>query len=282
MDIKELYYFKTIVDNKSILRASSVLHVAQPPLSRLIKNLENELNTTLFIRGRELKLTESGKLLYEKADTILNLCDNIKKDIIDLDTKLGQTLNIGIVSSSTSLLYNGTKFYDFISENPNTKFNITEANTFKLLDYLDKKIIDLAITRTPFDTKHYDYVLLEKEPMVLTSNTKTNESISIKELNNLNIVIYRRFQEILKNLFKKYNTSPNVIAVVDDAKTAILLAKSINARAIVPLGAYNTFSSDLYKSIIDENSLYTSLTFVKRKNEDLNPIYNKFIDIMKN
>ncbi len=282
MDIKELYYYKTIVDNKSILRASSVLHIAQPPLSRTIKNLEAELNTTLFIRGRELKLTETGKLLYEKAETILNLTSDIKNDIDELKNTLGQNLNIGIVTSSTSLLYNDNKLEKFFCENQSTKFNITEANTFKLLDLLDKKIIDLAITRTPFDTTHYDYILLDKEPMVLTSNQKVSEIIQIKDLDKKNIVIYRRFQDILNNLFNKYSVKPNIVAVVDDAKTAILLASSLNIRSIVPLGAYNTFSQNLNKSIIDEASLYTSLTIVKRKNEKLNEIYNRLIEILKN
>ena len=282
MDIKELYYYKTIVDNKSILRASTVLHIAQPPLSRTIKNLEAELNTTLFIRGRELKLTETGKLLYEKAETILNLTSDIKNDIDELKNTLGQNLNIGIVTSSTSLLYNDNKLEKFFCENQSTKFNITEANTFKLLDLLDKKIIDLAITRTPFDTTHYDYILLDKEPMVLTSNQKVSEIIQIKDLDKENIVIYRRFQDILNNLFNKYSVKPNIVAVVDDAKTAILLASSLNIRSIVPLGAYNTFSQNLNKSIIDEASLYTSLTIVKRKNEKLNETYNRLIEILKN
>lgn len=281
MDIKELYYYKTIVDNKSILRASTVLHIAQPPLSRTIKNLEAELNTTLFIRGRELKLTETGKLLYEKAETILNLTSDIKNDIKELEDTLGQNLNIGIVTSSTSLLYNDNKLEKFFCENESTKFNITEANTFKLLDLLDKKIIDLAITRTPFDTTHYDYILLDKEPMVLTSNQNVSEIIQIKNLDKENIVIYRRFQDILNNLFNKYNVKPNIVAVVDDAKTAILLASSLNIRSIVPLGAYNTFSQNLNKSIIDEASLYTSLTIVKRKNEKLNDTYNRLIDMLK-
>ncbi len=277
MDVKDLYYYKTVVDSKSILRASEILHIAQPPLSRIIKNLEQELNTILFIRGRELKLTESGKLLYEKAETILSLTEDIKKDIMELNQKLGKTLNIGIVSSSTSFLYNDTKLQNFFVSFPNTRLNISESNTFKLLDSLDKKIIDLAITRTPFNTTQYEYISLNKEPMVLTNNNLAKKTITVQELDNLNLVVYRRFYEILENLFKKQNIKFNVVALVDDAKTAILLAKSINAHAIVPYGAYKTFSNNLYYSKIDEETLYTSLTIVKRKNEKLNPIYDDFI-----
>ena len=280
MDIKELTYFKAVVDNGSILKASKELHISQPPLSRMMKNLENELNTQLFIRGKELKLTDSGKLLYEKALTIVELNNSLTNEIKELDNKNSQTLNIGIISSSTSLLYNN-KLKNFLDQNPNVKYNITESNTFKLLDLLDKRLINLAITRTPFDKEIYNYVLLNKEPMVFTSNNKINEHISLKEISKYNVVIYRRFYEILTKLFKKNKLNLNIIVLVDDAKTAILMAKALDVHAIVPLGAYQTFSDNLYNSIIDEESLYTSLCVITRKNEIIEPIYQKFIDNLK-
>lgn len=279
MELKELLYFKTVVDAGSILKASKELHISQPPLSRMMKNLENELNTILFERGKQLKLTEAGKILYEKASTILSFTSSIKDDLESLKNKNKKILNIGTVTSSTSLLYDH-KLKDFYDEN-NAIFKITEGNTFILLDMLDKRIIDLAITRTPFAKENYDYILLKKEPMVITSNKKENEYITLKELSNKNLVIYRRFYDILSKLFKKNKINFNVIALVDDAKTAILLAKSLDLNAIVPLGAYNTFKKDIYSSVIDCNELETSLAIIKRKNESLPEIYNKFIEHLK-
>ena len=280
MDIKELTYFKTVVESGSILRASKELHISQPPLSRMMKNLENELNTQLFIRGKELKLTESGKLLYTKALSIVELTSSVKNEIDELENKTSQTLKIGIVTSSTSLIYSNN-LNDFIKNNPKVKFQFSESNTFKLLDLLDKRLINLAITRTPFDTESYNYISLKKEPMVLTSNEKAKEIINLKDLEKKKIVIYRRFYDVLKKLFNKNKINVNICALVDDAKTAILLAKCINANAIVPLGAYNTFKDNLYYSIINEDSLYTNLTIISRKNEIIEPIYQKFIEYIK-
>ena len=146
---------------------------------------------------------------------------------------------------------------------------------------LDKRLINLAITRTPFDTESYNYISLKKEPMVLTSNEKAKEIINLKDLEKKKIVIYRRFYDVLKKLFNKNKINVNICALVDDAKTAILLAKCINANAIVPLGAYNTFKDNLYYSIINEDSLYTNLTIISRKNEIIEPIYQKFIEYIK-
>jgi DNA-binding transcriptional LysR family regulator len=277
MDIKELNYYKEVVECGSILKASEKLHISQPPLSRMMKNLEIELKCQLFIRGRTLKLTDAGKLLYEKAQAILDLTNSSLRELENLNKTEGHTLNIGIVSSSTSLLYN-KNLTNYYKKHPNTKFKIVESNTFNLLDMLDKRIINLAITRTPFDTTQYKTIQFKKEPMVLTSNTFLGETIKLSDISNKKIVIYRRFSKILSDLFKRNNLILNIVALVDDAKTAILLANTLGVSAIVPEGAYKTIGKDIYSSIIDEKSLVTSLTAVTRLGED---IEEKYLDYIK-
>jgi DNA-binding transcriptional LysR family regulator len=276
MDIKELNYYKEVVECGSILKASEKLHISQPPLSRMMKNLEIELKCQLFIRGRTLKLTDAGKLLYEKAQAILDLTNSSLRELENLNKTEGHTLNIGIVSSSTSLLYN-KNLTNYYKKHPNTKFKIVESNTFNLLDMLDKRIINLAITRTPFDTTQYKTIQFKKEPMVLTSNTFLGETIKLSDISNKKIVIYRRFSKILSDLFKRNNLILNIVALVDDAKTAILLANTLGVSAIVPEGAYKTIGKDIYSSIIDEKSLVTSLTAVTRLDEDIEEKYLDFI-----
>lgn len=280
MELKELYYFKTVVDSTSILKASKILHVSQPPLSRMMKNLESELNCKLFIRGRTLKLTDQGKVLYDKASSILELSNNIIKEIDELNHNESYTLNIGLVTSSTSLLYTDN-LYNFSKAFPKIKFKITEANTFNLLEMLDNKIINLAITRTPFDNSNYNISYFSKEKMVLTSNYIIPSTITLEEISKLNVVIYRRFEYILLKEFAKNNLSLHIVGLVDDAKTAILLAKTLNAHAIVPYGAYNTFKDKVYASTIECTELETSLCAVTRLDEEIDEPYKMFIEYLK-
>ncbi len=276
MELRELYYYKVIIEEGSILRASQVLHIAQPPLSRMVKKLEDEYNTILFSRGRQLKLTEAGKLLYDRAITILNVSKSIDLEIADLINKENETINLGIVSSSTSFLYQD-KLKNFTTDFPKIKFNIYESNTFNLLDMLDKHVINIAITRTPFNVSNYNYVSLPSEPMVLTSNVNIKESISLTEISKVEVIIYKRFKDMLINLFKKNNLTLNIKAMVDDAKTAILLAKSLGIHAIVPNGAYKTFSNGLYASTIDSKELITNLVIITRLNEEPDKNYKALI-----
>lgn len=282
MDLKELFYFKTVVEEGSILRASTKLHIAQPPLSRMMKQLEESLNTKLFERGKKITLTDTGKLLYERAIAMLELNNNTIKDITALEKSTEITIQLGIVSSSAQLLYNNS-IEKFHQKYPSIHFNIKEANTFQLVELLNQKVIDVAIVRTPFDFSYYCSYFFNPEPMMLVSRNLEQESITIPKLHQMPLIIYRRFKDILQSLFKSYHTELNVIAEVDDAKTAILLSNTGLGIAVVPQSAAVTFSHlNLKKTIIKEKSLETSLGIIYRKNEQLKPIYQSFIDILLN
>ena len=71
MDIRKLRYFIVIAEEKQLTRAAQRLHMAQPPLSRQLSLLEQELSVNLFERNsRNMHLTEEGKILYTKAKTL--------------------------------------------------------------------------------------------------------------------------------------------------------------------------------------------------------------------
>ena len=64
MEFRTLHYFLTVAQERNITRAAEKLHMAQPPLTRQIKRLEEELGVPLLIRGgRQLQLTEEGRFL---------------------------------------------------------------------------------------------------------------------------------------------------------------------------------------------------------------------------
>ena len=280
MELKELEYFKVIVESGSILKASTILHIAQPPLSRMVKNLEKELNTKLFERGKTLTLLPPGKILYEKALMILAMKDDIIREI-ELQKNEEKILKIGIVSSSTNILYNHT-IEEFHKDYPDIKLIIREANTYQLTELLKSRSIDLAIVRTPFDTSIFHTQFFYQEPMILLSKSKIQKNIEINYLDNLPLIIYRRFKDILELLFKENNITLNIQALVDDAKTAILLSNTNLGYAVVPESAYFSFRNlNLNSSIINSNELKTNIGVIDRKGEHLKKEYEIFISYLK-
>ncbi|MDE5715842.1 MAG: LysR family transcriptional regulator [Anaeroplasmataceae bacterium] len=279
MDIHQLECFKTVVEEGSILRASIKLNISQPPLSRMMSQLEEELKTTLFLRGKSITLTNTGKLLYERACSILDLKNNTLKEISTLEMKNEITLNIGIVSSSTNLLYNHT-IPHFHTNYPKVRFNIQEANTYQLIELLNQKLIDLAIVRTPFDATNFIVEYFHKEPMIAISKEQFGDSkINLKNLDGKPLIIYRRFKELLIQLFKQAQLEFNTIAEVDDAKTAILLASTGLGITLVPQSAYRTFEHlNLNVAEITKKELETCLGVIQRKGDKLNATYTAFIE----
>lgn len=74
MEIRQLEYFRAIVDAGTISGAARVLHMTQPPLSYQMKMLEEELQVSLFLRGtKKIVFTDAGKTLYEQTGNLLML-----------------------------------------------------------------------------------------------------------------------------------------------------------------------------------------------------------------
>jgi DNA-binding transcriptional LysR family regulator len=80
MDIRQLRYFLAVAAERNFSRAAERLHMAQPPLSRQIQQLEQEVGATLFDReARPMALTDAGRLLYEHAMQVTRRMDELKE-----------------------------------------------------------------------------------------------------------------------------------------------------------------------------------------------------------
>lgn len=266
MNLKQLSYFVTVVESGSISKAAKKLHMSQPPLSRHMHLLEEDLNVKLFQRQtNSLKLTQEGEELYKRAYDLLELASKTEKAILELNKNEYKTLEIGMVSSSINYLLD-KPIYDYLNKNK-LKLSIHEGNTYELLEQLNHHIIDLAICRTPFSYNLYEHKKLCDEEMILVSKSKLKNSYSISDLDNAPMIIYRRFKTIIQTLFNEKNASLNIMIEVDDAKSAILWANTNIGIAIVPKSIFKALNTNLYSARLNEEALDTSLMVILRKNE---------------
>ncbi|CAG9296275.1 LysR family transcriptional regulator [Celerinatantimonas diazotrophica] len=97
MDIKALRYFVELVKQKSFTKASQKLFVTQPTISKMIKNLEVELDLPLLHRdGRRFWLTDAGEVVFQKAQGILSQMDELVTELDDLNELRKGRLKVGI------------------------------------------------------------------------------------------------------------------------------------------------------------------------------------------
>lgn len=287
MDIKQLNYFYVIAEEGQITSAAKRLHIAQPPLSYQLKNLEDELGVKLVERGsRNVTLTDAGLILYKRAEQILSLTKSTMDELKDFKQGTHGTLSIGTVSSSGASLLD-SRLSIFHEKYPFINFEIHEGNTFKLLEALHKGIIEIAIVRTPFNNSGINSIFLKKEPMVAAMikdlNWTDSAVIDITELKNKPLIFYRRFESLIFKVCQDSNFQPTVFCKNDDARTSLLWANSGLGIAIVPKSSLKLIgSSDLIFKEINNEDLSTQIAIIWSKNSYLSSSGKNFINLFLN
>ena len=112
MELRILRNFIAVVEEEGVSAAADALRISQPALSRQIKDLEDEVGATLFVRGnrsRSLELTEKGRLMYRRAQEIVELADRTQKEMTadediagDVHIAAAQSAAMRIVARSAS------------------------------------------------------------------------------------------------------------------------------------------------------------------------------------
>src|SRR5258705_335718 len=100
MELRHLRYFTTVAAEGSFSRAAEKLHIAQPPLSRQVQQLEEELGVRLLDRRRPLTLTEPGRYLFEQGRQILQRIDEMRAMTKRIAKGMVLQFNIGFVAST--------------------------------------------------------------------------------------------------------------------------------------------------------------------------------------
>ncbi len=151
MNLKSLAYFVTVAEELNISRAAEKLNMSQPPLSAQIKNLEYDLKTELFIRGkRQLTLTEAGQLLYRRAKEIINIADRAEEEILSMSSGLTGTISLGLVEGMDPDMI-AKWFEGFISKYPKARLRIVDGNSDDIVEKLLSGIINLAVITGPYN-----------------------------------------------------------------------------------------------------------------------------------
>lgn len=179
IELRVLNYFLTIAREKNMTKAAKILHVSQPALSKQIKDLEQEIGSPLFIRGKSsLSLTEKGFLLQERASQILELSyktlEEMQNDILagPLYIGTGQTDNLVEIVKVMKL---------FNERYPFVKFHILSGDKETLLKQIDHGLLDFGLFIRKYDKSNYEGLAL-KSTNSLGILVPLNHSLAKKEM----------------------------------------------------------------------------------------------------
>lgn len=282
MDIKQLEYFAAIAQEGSISAAARKLHISQPPLSQQLRLLEEELGLLLVERGpRRVTLTEGGRLLYERAQAILELADNTARELRDLGSGLSGTLRLGVISSSGAILMRRS-MAAFSHAHPRVRFDIREGNTYELVERVLSGMIEVAVVRTPFSTDGLACRPVLEEPMTAVAQPGTWQEdgpMTLAQLAAYPLILYRRFEHIILPAFLREGIDCTILCKNDDARTTLLWAQAGLGVGLAPRSATEIFSpGSLQVRVVDYEGLRTQVTVITKAGGYLSQIARRFVD----
>ena len=237
MDIRQLHYFKEIVKQGSISKAAEVLHIAQPPLSQLLKKLETELGTTLIHRYRQKwELTETGELLYRYATQMTMQMQAVKEQIQEIEQGTAGTVRIGVSTAYLNMLID--YIIKYREQYPNVKISIINSNSEELLKRLDQREIDVALLLRTSNSEQYKMKILKRQPFVVIIPTSWSSSFPSQQTTFEQIAQYPfimlgamegvSFTEDMLKAFDDHHVKPNIIIECKD----IMMVASLVSRGV--------------------------------------------------
>lgn len=161
MDIRVLNYFLMVAREENITKASKLLHITQPTLSRQLKQLEEELGVELFKRSdHSIYLTEEGMLFRRRAQELIDLADKAKNELIQ-----GEEALTGLVSIGCGETYSVKELAKIISDfqelHSQVKFELYSSNNEDIKARIEQGNLDMGLLLEPVSIANYNFIRMK-------------------------------------------------------------------------------------------------------------------------
>ncbi len=238
MDIRQLKYFITVAEEQNIGRAAVRLHVSQPPLTRQIKALEEELGVLLFTRTHwGVKLTQAGESLLEHARNI--------RAHVDLAKEYAQRAGNGQIGRIDVGMYGSAMLNivpqilnSFVAGHPDVKVVLHTLRKGPQIEALHQGRILIAFERYIAESPGLQIELVSKEPLRVAFNKRNplaaQPFIHVDQLRDELIIGEVDPSAAIRNLFSQHNFEPLFVQKATDMISAVVMVAGGFGTAIVP------------------------------------------------
>lgn len=279
MELRHLRYFCVVAEELNLTRAALRLHMAQPPLSRQIKQLEQEVGAALFERGaRGLRLTTAGQFFHEHTLQILDKVDAT----VDATRRMARServmFGIGFVPSvfygQLPLLVRGLRQKD------NVELTLAELTTVQQIQALKAGRIDLGFGRLRIDDPDVVQEVLFDEPLMaalpaghpLEGTTPTLEQLAAYPLILFPAKPRPSLADITLGLFRRHGLKVTVTQEANELQTALGLVASELGITLVPEQVRRVQRDGIVYVYLADKSLTSPVICSRRRGEKPSPV----------
>lgn len=251
MNIRVLRYFIEIVREGNISSAAHRLHISQPALSRQIMELETTLGVTLFERGhRQIKLTQEGYYLYERAQEITALVDKTTYHLQANEVVSG-TLDIG-AGESSALMPMMDVLAQILRDYPEVRVNLTSGDSTAIRQQIDQGSLEFGVVMGHENLLNYNSLTLpaqnrwgilmrKTEPMAAKQVITPSDLLGLSLLTSVQSRAQDTFRDWAGDLINQYH----FVGSYNLLYNAELLVKAGAGMALAYDGIANLYDQDL-------------------------------------
>lgn len=284
MELRHLRYFVKAAEEKNISRASELLNISQPAVSRQLKDLEEELGLPLFKREiNGLKLTKAGEIALIQSKKILEQSNSLIESIRQLaDQDKQATIKIGYLPSIlNTLLTNAIRALS--KSNPNHCIEIFELSPKQQEEALRNGKIDLALIGDygdNFDKSfNVETLMLSEQAILVPSSHRLakRKSVDLSEFSSdiflsLNDEVFPGRIQMMKELFKVSEINPKISHHVNKLSDLIGLVSSGMGVAVAPSDLKNLPHPNVTFIKIRKPNRKVKFSAIWRKDNDISEI----------
>lgn len=258
MELRHLRYFRVVAETLNFTRAAERLHVAQPPLSRQIQQLEDELGVALLERSRPLRLTEAGRFFYEHSSQLLEQLSRVCDDTRRIDKGQRRWLGIGFAPST---LYGALpELIRRLRASGDIELGLSEMVTLQQVEALKSGRIDVGFGRIHIDDAAVVQQVIRQDPLVAAlpaGHPLLDSPVSLAQLAQEPFVLYPgnvrpSYADHVLNLFSRDGLSIRVAQMTNELQTAIGLVAAGIGITLVPASVQRLHRDDIgYTPLLD-------------------------------
>ena len=289
MDVRHLVPFVAVAEELHFGRAAQRLHMTQPPLSRQIHRLEEDLGVQLFIRGGGgVRLTPAGRSFLEEARAILARAEAAARTARRVAGGEVGRLRVGHVDASSSDLL-PVALRAFHERAPEVRLMVKESTSEALLEAIDAGELDVAFVRPP--VKHprlaTEAVALETLVVALpdTHRLADAEPLALADLADEPFILPPRylnavFHDRVTDACREAGFQPKVVDEAFPASSVMLLVASGVGVSVVPAAMSRHLCQQgvVYRDLVDPPRLGLSLVW---RAQEASPTAESFVTVIR-
>lgn len=217
MNLRALRYFVAIADAGSLTAAAEAIAIAQPALTRQLRELETDLGVQLLQRTpRGVLLTQAGVTLYESAQRMLAEASRVRQQLAQRQDKTKTTVVLGTSPTLARVLL-PSLIENCLRSLPHIQLRAREAFTPTLLDWLERGVVDMAIVTNPEPGRALTLHPLLGEPFALVSNAAMGIGpvVSVSQLARIPLIMTSLHLSIVERQLLPLRAHLQIQSVID-------------------------------------------------------------------